>query len=46
MSFTFADILQVSNVLIIPCVWYIIQVEKRLVKIETQIELLLEQTTP
>lgn len=41
-----ADILQFSNVLIIPCVWYIIQVENRLVRIETQIDLLMEQIKP
>lgn len=40
---TFAEILQFSNVLLLPAVYYIIKLETRLVKLETRLEDLLTQ---
>lgn len=40
---TLAEILQFSNVLLLPAVYYIVKLEARLVKLETRLELLLTQ---
>lgn len=39
----FAEVLQFSNVLLLPAVYYIIRLEARLVKLETRLEDLLTQ---
>ncbi|MFZ6732229.1 hypothetical protein ACO0LG_09935 [Undibacterium sp. Ji42W] len=40
---TLADILQLSNVLVIPAFGYIIILERRITKMQTQIEVLLDR---
>lgn len=40
---TLAEILQFSNILLLPAVYYIVKLEARLVKLETRLELLLTQ---
>lgn len=40
---TFADLLQLSNVLIIPALGYIIMLERRLMRLEVRLEVLLSQ---
>ena len=34
-----ADILQLLNIIVIPCLIYIIKIEKRITKIETMLEM-------
>jgi hypothetical protein len=41
MTFTLADLMQFSNVLLIPAVIYIVKLEARLAKLETRLEHLL-----